>query len=118
MTMIATVLSSVVETDSVQSSVLDLSNQSAEVTATVVSENSAARTNALHNHNFALLSPVATLALQTETALAVSSVAERESAKNLALDLSNQSAEVTVTVVSENSAVRINASQNHNFALV
>ena len=95
---------SVIEMDSVQSSALELSNQSALVTVTVVSENSAVIINASQNHSSAAES-VATYALLTETATAVSSVLLMESARHLALELSNLNALMTLNVAVQVSAM-------------
>ena len=120
MMMTVTVVSSVVETESVWSSAQDLSNQSAVETETVASENSALPMNAFQNHKLAVLSSAATFALMTTAAHLMSSVVEMDSVQSLAQDLSHQSAFKTAIVASENSAVAssMNAFQNHNFALV
>ena len=57
---------------------------------------------------------VVTLALLMETALLVSSVEDTESVSS-PMESSNQNVLRTVTAASENSAVTMNASQNHSF---
>ena len=105
LTEIASHTNSVVEMESARHLALELSNQSALVTVTVVSENSAVIINASQNHNFAALSSVATLVPLTETATVMSSVVETESARSSALELSHHSALTPVTVAMMSSAI-------------
>ena len=74
------------------------------MTVTVDSESSVVTMNASQNHKFAGVS-VATFALLTETATAVSSVLEMESARHLARELSNLNALMTLNVAVQVSAM-------------
>ena len=84
----------------------------------MASENSALPMNAFQNHKLAVLSSAATFALMTTAAHLMSSVVEMDSVQSSAWALSTQSALWTTIAASENSALRMNAFQNHNYALV